>query len=127
MKQITFESKRILDDKIDTLKNDEQQLNRIFKKELKKIYNDKEGLKRSKNNLKISEINYKKIKEIKSITKQPIWRIVETVLERAEVVNKNKNYHIEPDLCPECGSSDLLIQSGDHYWYCYNCEADGHY
>jgi hypothetical protein len=82
---------------------------------------------RNKNNLVVDGYVYNKVKRLNKETGQPIWRIIEMLIESANIRMAESDKHREPDICPECGSSDLLIQSSDYYWYCYGCEEDGQY
>lgn len=126
-KLLTFEAKKMLENRIETLKKDSEQTNRILNKGLKRMEVNSDEYIRVKKNLKVDETIYKRIKELNKETKQPMWRILEMIIETSNIQSKNKEEHREPDICPECGSTDLLIQSGDYSWYCYECEENGHY
>jgi len=126
-RNVTFESKRMLESKIEELKKDKEKANRILREGLKKLRQNSSGMKRTKKNLKMSENIYYEIKDFNKKTKQPMWRILEIIIESSDVGLEQKEKHKEPDICPECGSSDLLIQSGNHSWYCYGCDTSGNY
>lgn len=87
--------------------------------------------KRTRVRFEISKQTSQKIKRLKEVTGHPKWIIVERAIKNhireSEISEQETERHIEPDQCPECGSTDLLISHADYSWMCHECGEDGYY
>jgi len=78
----------------------------------------------------------RELNKLKEKTGRPKWNVVENLLRKAleqdaeiqiepEPELEEEEIHIEPDSCPDCGSSDIMVSNANYTYYCYDCMEEG--